>query len=53
MKKIGVFPLFEKPEAVRVARELIGLLEQAGFKVVMEEESAARLGTVELGCREE
>lgn len=53
MKKIGVFPLLEKPEAVRVARELIGLLEQAGFKVVMEEESAARLGAVELGCREE
>ena len=53
MKKIGVFPLFEKPEAVRVARKLIGLLEQAGFKVVMEQESATRLDAAELGCREE
>ncbi len=53
MKTIGVFPLFKKPEAVPVARELIGHLEQAGFKVVMEQKSAARLDAAELGCREE
>ncbi|HHW11826.1 MAG TPA: NAD(+)/NADH kinase [Firmicutes bacterium] len=53
MKKIGVFPLFEKPEAARVARKLIHLLAQAGFQVVMEEESAARLDAAELGCRKE
>lgn len=53
MKKIGVFPLLEKPEAVRVARELIGLLKTAGFQVVMEEESATRLDATKLGCRKE
>ena len=53
MKRIGVFPLLEKPEAVRVAHKLIDLLTQAGFQVVMEEESAARLDVSELGCREQ
>lgn len=53
MKRIGVFPLFEKPEAVAVAIELIGLLQEAGFKVGMEKASAARLGAAELGYREE
>lgn len=53
MKRIGVFPLFEKPEAVVVARELIGLLQEAGFKVVMEQTSAVRLGAAELGYGEE
>ncbi|NLY91451.1 MAG: NAD(+)/NADH kinase [Firmicutes bacterium] len=53
MKRIGVFPLFEKPEAVKVAVKLIALLQEAGFRVVMEEESAERLGVAELGLLEE
>lgn len=53
MKRIGVFPFFEKPEAVKVAVKLIALLQEAGFRVVMEEESAERLGVAELGLLEE
>ena len=49
MKRIGVFPLFEKPEAVKVAARLIALLQEAGLQVVMEKESADRLGGAELG----
>ena len=49
MKIIGVFPLFEKPEAVKLAIRLIGLLQEAGFRVVMETASAVRIGQSTLG----
>lgn len=49
MKRIGVFPLFEKPEAVKVAVKLIALLQKAGFGVVMEKVSADRLGVAGVG----
>jgi NAD+ kinase len=49
MKRIGVFPFLEKPEAVKVAVQLIGLLQAAEFEVMMEKASAERLGRPELG----
>ena len=49
MKKIGVFPLFEKPEAVNVAVKLMDLLQDAGFKVVMGQD---RLGATGMGQEE-
>lgn len=52
MKTIGVFPLLEKPRAVEVAKELISLLQEVDFEVVLDKESARRIGQEHLGLEE-
>ena len=49
MKIIGVFPHLEKPQAVETAKKLVGLLQNAGFKVVMETQSACQIGREQIG----
>ncbi len=49
MKTIGVFPLLRKPRAVEVAKELINLLQEVDFQVVLEKETARQIGREHLG----
>ncbi len=53
MKRIGVFPLLEKPKAVKLAVKIIGLLQDAGFMVVLQQRSADCLGMAEMGLSDE
>lgn len=49
MEKVGLFPHLKKAKAAEVTFKLISLLKDAGYKVYLEEATAAQLGRQESG----